>query len=296
MKNRWLINIALVIIVALLATIILYKPGKDNSIKEIPLTSLVTDEIKKIELSRARLADISLQKTKQGWRLVKPFSARANEFNVNALLQIAHTPVEPGFSTADYDLEKFGLKKPATVITLGDHKISIGRQHPLKNARYVLSGKTIFVLPMHAIRIAENTENDFINNRLLDEGMKLIEISLPALKLAEKNGQWKVISNKSKFRKTTADKINDFISEWENSRALTVMRYSGRQSIGKIRLQFKNSLDKIQGITLGILAYKPEFVLFRKDEGLEYHFPQEVGKRLLQPQQPAENAAKKGDA
>lgn len=287
MKNRWLINIALVMIVALLATIILYKPGKESSTKEVPLTNLVIDDIKKIELSRSRLASISFQKSEQGWRLVKPFSARANEFNVNALLQIAHTQVEPGFAAADHDLEKFSLKKPATIIILGGHKISIGRQHPLKNARYGLSGKTIFVLPMHAIRIAENSENDFISHRLLNKGMRLKKISLPALKLAEKNGQWKIILNKKKFSETTPDKINDFISEWENARALTVMRYSGRQAVGTINLRLKNSPDKIKTIKLGILAYKPEFVLYRKDEGLEYHFPEETGKRLLQPQQPA---------
>ena len=36
-----------------------------------------------------------------------------------------------------------------------------------------------------------------------------------------------------------------------------------------------------KNLDLGILAYKPELVLYRKDEALEYHFPQEAGERLL---------------
>jgi len=293
MKNRWLINLVLVVIVALLAAIILYKPGKEDASKEAPLTTIDTNAVTKIELSRTRLASISFQKTDDHWRLLKPFSARASEFNVNALLQIAHAPAEPGFSVTNYDLQKFGLTKPTAVLMLGNHKISIGRQHPLKNARYVLYEKTIFILPMHEIRITENSENDFISSRLLEAGIKLDKISLPALKLAESDGQWKIISNKKKFNKITADKINDFISEWENSRALTFMPYSGRQPVGKIKLQLKQSSKKLKSITFGILAYEPEFVLFRKDEGLEYHLPQAAGKRLLQPQQPPGDAGKK---
>jgi hypothetical protein len=34
-------------------------------------------------------------------------------------------------------------------------------------------------------------------------------------------------------------------------------------------------------IEFGVLAHKPEFVLYRKDENLEYSFPEETGTRLL---------------
>lgn len=293
MKNRWLINIVLVLFVALLAVILLYGPDKKDSVKEIPLTSLVTGDIKKITISRTSLASLSLEKDDQGWRLSKPFPARANEYNVNALLQIAHARVEAGFPGAEHDLDKFGLKKAVTTLMLGDHEIKIGRHHPLKNARYALSGGSIFVIPMHNIRITENSVNDFINSRILNEGTKLAEISLPALKLAEKNGQWIVVSDKNKSGKPTADKINDFILEWENARALTVMPYSGRQPVGKIKLRSRQAPGNLQQFELGIIAYEPELILFRKDEGLEYHFPQEAGKRLLRPQQPVGDTVNK---
>ena len=61
-------------------------------------------------------------------------------------------------------------------------------------------------------------------------------------------------------------------------------RYSGRQAVGKINLKLR---DKEKKVELAILAYEPELILYRKDEGLEYHFPLEAGKRLLRPQQAA---------
>ena len=38
---------------------------------------------------------------------------------------------------------------------------------------------------------------------------------------------------------------------------------------------------KSEKLSLGILAYKPDFVLYRPDENLEYHFTEATGKRLL---------------
>mgnify|MGYP006375554001 FL=1 len=39
--------------------------------------------------------------------------------------------------------------------------------------------------------------------------------------------------------------------------------------------------DQQRVIEFGVLAYKPEFILYRKDENLEYSFPEETGTRLL---------------
>jgi len=39
--------------------------------------------------------------------------------------------------------------------------------------------------------------------------------------------------------------------------------------------------DKTEKLVLGVLAYKPDFVLYRRDENLEYHFTEDTGKRLL---------------
>lgn len=292
MKNRWLINLGLILIVVLLISVALYKPGKDKEAREIPLTSLSLENLKNIntiEIRRKNLTDLSFKKTGQAWQLVKPFPARANEYNINAVLRIATTAVESSFTATAQELEKFGLSKPATVLTLGEYTIIVGRLHPLKNSRYVLFDNTISVLPVHALRILENSENDFINNRLLNEGMKLSEILLPGAKISEKEGQWKVISKKTNGNKENipADKLNDFIAEWENARALTVRRYSGRQAVSKIKLKLrsKGAAGKNVKIILGILAYEPELVLYRKDEDLEYLFAQEAGKRLLQPWQ-----------
>jgi len=292
MKNRWLINLGLIVIVALLISVALYKPGKDKDEKEKPLTNLTTESINKIntiEIRRKNLTDLSFKKTDKAWQLVKPFPARANEFNINAVLRIATTAVESSFTATAQELEKFGLSNPATVLTLGEYTIVVGRMHPLKNSRYVLSDNTISVLPVYALRILENSKNDFINNRLLNEGMRLSEILLPGAKISEKEGQWKVSSKKIDVKKNKnipPDKLNDFIAEWENARALTVLRYSGRPAVAKIKLKIKgkNAAGKADyNITLGVLAYEPEFVLYRKDEDLEYRFPQEAGKRLLQP-------------
>ncbi|MFQ5545601.1 MAG: hypothetical protein ACE5FE_06465, partial [Acidiferrobacterales bacterium] len=77
----------------------------------------------------------------------------------------------------------------------------------------------------------------------------------------------------------------DFVEQWQNVRALTVARYTGRPVVDRVRVSFATD----EGVTnqtrdqleLGILSYKPDFVLYREDENLEYRFTEDTGKRLL---------------
>ena len=67
--------------------------------------------------------------------------------------------------------------------------------------------------------------------------------------------------------------------------ALTVARYTGRPVVDRVRVRFaadegvtNQTRDQLE---LGILSYKPDFVLYREDENLEYRFTEDTGKRLL---------------
>ena len=86
------------------------------------------------------------------------------------------------------------------------------------------------------------------------------------------------------------------MAQWTNAHALAVEAAGQRPTLASIRLTLAHEDAKPQHtevlpavprdakpetLTLEILAYKPTFVLRRRDEKLEYHFPEEIGKRLL---------------
>ena len=64
-----------------------------------------------------------------------------------------------------------------------------------------------------------------------------------------------------------------------------MLRYTDRMVVGRIRLAFardgEDKSEKQDILVLDILEQAPEFILYRKDEGLEYRFPEETGTRLL---------------
>ncbi len=61
---------------------------------------------------------------------------------------------------------------------------------------------------------------------------------------------------------------------------INMIELSGKEALDEI--ETTSTVDgKDEKLRLGILAYKPDFVLHRQDENLEYHFTEETGKHLL---------------
>ncbi|MDE2089529.1 MAG: hypothetical protein KGJ12_05870, partial [Gammaproteobacteria bacterium] len=86
---RALLNLALLLLVAVLATFVALHPSK----KKPPpprLTSLAPDQIKSIRIERHGHAAITLAKQAGGhWRIRAPIDAAANDFRINNLLRLA---------------------------------------------------------------------------------------------------------------------------------------------------------------------------------------------------------------
>lgn len=275
MKNRWLLNLVLLGIIVSLSLLLVFKPGQEDESKKATLTTLKIADIKNVRLIRKGRKTIHLVKTDQRWRMHKPLKARANRFNVNNLVRLAVANVESRFEVSKNQLHQYGLDKPQAIIRLNDIKLEVGRVHPLKRQRYIKKDQFVYLVPVSRLRITEHPYTDFLSHRLLGDNIPLTELQLPQFKLRLKDGSW-VMSPKKKG--ITSDQLNELVQEWKHASALTVNRYLGRPVTKWVTLRLG---DGKKSLRLGILRRKPELVLYRKNEGLEYHFPEEIGKRLL---------------
>ncbi|MEK7717925.1 MAG: DUF4340 domain-containing protein, partial [Pseudomonadota bacterium] len=217
------------------------------------------------------------EKTGNEWKLTAPLPARANRLNVETLLRVLSAPSETRFPAAAAELSQYGLEKPSARVWLENEEIVFGALHPLNNQIYVLHNNEVALIPSYHLSAATYPYTNFIDSRLFEEDRKLTSLRLPGFMLSLKDGVWR---RQPVDKKLTSDRINDFASEWQNARALSVDKYSGKESIGRIDITFKRD-GKNEKLPLGILAYKPDFILHRQDENLEYHFTEETGKRLL---------------
>lgn len=281
MINRWSINLVLVAIIAGATLLVTLKPGKDDAQKtQASITTLAMAEISYITVDRADTKPVELALQEKHWRLLKPVPARANRFNISKLLRLLTTQAEASFDAHVDDLNKYGLDRPHAKIRFNTLELLVGNKHPLKNARYVLINTTVHLVPSHLLRVADSSYNEFISGQLF-QGLEIIKaIKLPEVSLSEDKQGWKIRPADDSL---SADAINDFVQEWQHASALSVDRYSGKPALATIRLQLAGDGEQTRVLSLGILSYAPEFILYRKDEKLEYRFPEEVGKRLLRP-------------
>jgi hypothetical protein len=277
LRRRWLLNAGLLVLIGLLAWLALHRAGQDKDVAGPPLTTLAVETISQLRIERPDHAAIALEKTGTQWTLTAPVRARANPFNVESLLRILTAPGETRFPAGGQDLVKFGLDQPRSRVHYGDVEIAFGSLHPLNNRIYVLHNNEIVLIPAHYLSSAIYPYTNFIDSRLFEERRKITAIKLPDFTLAQQDGAWR---KQPPDKQLTSDRLNEFAAEWQNARALGVEKYSGREILDRIEISSVRG-DKTEKLGLGVLAYKPDFVLYRRDENLEYHFTEDTGKRLL---------------
>jgi len=275
LRTRWLLNLGLLLAIAALAAFLLYTRGREAA--DGPrLTDVAPASIARLRLERNG-APIVLEKTGDQWRLAAPVRARANPFNVERLLRLAAARSEARFPFAPGEADKYGLKKPQARVWLDDEEIAFGALHPFHNQQYVRYRGEAHLIAAHHFAPAALPYTDYLDTRLFEEERRPVAFALPDFTLTLRDGIWR---REPEDKTIASDRINDFVAEWRNARALSVERRSGRPALGQVRVTFARDA-KTETLTLAIVARAPEFIIRRADEGLEYHFPEDTGKRLL---------------
>jgi hypothetical protein len=276
MKARWILNLVLTLLIAALVAFVYFKPASDKP-TGTPLTVLDAAAVTRVRIEKTAAEPITLERTPDGWRLQTPVRARANRFNVDSLLRV--TTVTSSFQTpaSTAALATYGLDKPMLRLLLNDEEILVGAMHPMRQQHYLRYRDTVHLVDSHALATALFNYTAFIDTQLIEQGRKLTALRLPNVRLELKDGVWR---REPYDAKISMDRLNDFVAHWQNARALSVEKLSGAPTRAQIELVFDKD-GKPTPLKLAVLAYKPEFILARRDEGLEYHFPEEIGNRLL---------------
>jgi len=279
MKNRWLLNIGLTLLVGVLILLVVYKPGTGKEAQGTPLTTLTADTIQRVKLVRPKQPEIVLEKIGEDWRLIAPHKARANSFRVNELLRLAAMRVDTRFPAVPAELGKYGLDRPLATLFVDAAEIRFGGMHPLDNRLYVLHDGQVQLIPASVLRAVSTPPNDFLGTSLIENKAKLLAFKFPAFGLKQnEQGAW---GRTPELKGLGSDQVNRFVDEWRHARALSAAPYSGKPVKARVTLTVVDG-DRQRVIEFGVLAVKPEFILYRRDEKLEYSFPEETGSRLMQ--------------
>lgn len=283
MRNRWLLNLALGVFLLALALLVYFRPTPDDQKAKAanPLTPLKADSITQIRIQRPNEKEISLVKDGDEWRIDAPLKARADRIRVENILQIASADVSDRFASGD--LKQYGLEPPQARVWLNDTDIRFGQAHALQALHYVAYAGEIALVPAGSFRAADVALNDLLSTSLLEKDRRPIGFDLPGRRLMLHDGQWRLTPPKPEI---SSDRLNTFAEEWRFARAMSVSPHKPRPALGRVTIQYQPEGDKATkpgSVAFDILAREPEVILYRPDEGLDYHLPPDVGERLLAP-------------
>jgi hypothetical protein len=279
MSKRNLLNLALLIFILILVTVVVYEPGKEKTITPLTLTNLKNDDIQHIKINR-RIADkneqdVIFEKTAEGWMMLKPYQLTANTFRIDSILKLLSAVSLSQNNLEDLDQNKFGLSIPQATITFNKTKIIFGHNKSLNNHRYVKIDSTLhMVADSFYYQLMAKTES-FINHKLLPEKSKITKLHLPHIKFEQTDGKWDITPKADDF---SADSVNQLISEWQLSQAYDINKVKTEEKT-KADITIHLSSNKI--IRFKIEKNKDNFNLVNLDSGVRYILSADRKDKLL---------------
>jgi len=262
--------------VVVLVGIAFLQPGLEKKSAPHQLTDIDTLKVERISITRPGKPQIDLAKDSSQWKIEKPLHARASDFIVSNVLEIAHTA---SFNQLPYDKNqdaaKYGFDKPKAILDIAGQKIVFGDANPLNHQQYVLYRDNVHMISPNAVWSVTHKPSEFLDKRLLEFEQSPIAIYFSdGKKLELKKGIW-VMTPEIKSMPT--DDLTQLVNQWRYAGATEVKPYADAPVHGFIRVVYKNG----RTIKLGIISRTPELVLLRTDENLQYYFPQSATARLL---------------
>lgn len=280
MKPRIWLNLALLLAVAGLASLLYFKP-QSNAPSEYRLSSLQAGDIKSIMIDKP--AVLSLEKRDRGWFITHPFKARANAVQVERLLEMLSVTSKQRFPAND--LMRFDLDQPQARLTLGEQTFSFGAFNPLSAEQYVATADNVYLVsPRYGAAVAM-PPNTFVNHLLLADNETPSGFDFPGYKLTRVNGAWSMSPTPAEL---SQDQLNRFADEWRLAYSIASEPAKPAPGAEQIRIM----LDNGGSVLLQVLQKQPQLILLRDDEMIAYRFTGDVAKRLLDPFAAASKAQK----
>jgi len=277
MNRQWSLNLGLLVLVALLAGLVIFRPGLDKP-RPTPVSQINRDAVESITIERPATPAIVLQKQDGHWRLVAPLKARASSFVVNNLLAISGAASLKQLPyDANRDADQFGLRNPRLVIRYNKDELVFGDTSPLNQQQYLLHGQQLHLVSGNLSLSVPHQAGQFLDRRLLESDDTPVAIDFGhGQKLQLVNGTWQLDPANDKL---TTDSLLRMVNEWKYASALNIDVADNARAADSVRIHYADGRQ----VEIGIVSRKPELILLRNDEGLQYHFDTGAAGRLFPP-------------
>lgn len=279
MKSRYLVNLLLVIIVLGLYWFNTQpEPNQDDSYS--PLTTIASDTINRITITRPNNDTILLKRQDNGWQLIQPLTAKANDTRIQLILSLLSTASFAQLTPKnETELSRFELNESAPSLRLNDQLFQFGATETLSKHRYIFYKDTIHLIDDHVTPLLNANATSFIENRLFALNKTIETLSLPTLDsnnqlsqdtitVTQHNGHWQ-----TNDVKLSADALTSLIQTWQHAYATQVLPLTDKeQAVAQhtVQITFKN---EPASISLSIVVNENSLSIIDSQSQLKYQFP-----------------------
>jgi hypothetical protein len=283
MRGRLWLNLGLALLVAVLAAVAWFQPGKTPPPPQIRLTNLDPQTVRRIDFHPPRGAGFALVRDGEDWFIEQP-RLRAQPFRVETLLELPGATSAAQFTLADNKDNAFGVDPPQARVRFDDTEIAFGLTNPVGLRRYVRVGDAVHLIDDRFFHHVASTWVAWVDRRVLPEGVTLSALDLPGLRLRREGAAWQIDPPRAQ---ASADAVTALIEEWQRAYAMDVEEATAVPADARaLRLQWQDA-----ALELAVAQEGDEWLLYRRDAPLRYRFSANQGKRLLELEQSAPPAA-----
>ena len=292
MKNRWLVNLVLLtLVIGLVAFLYLRPQANTDAASQHEVSALKLADFKAISVEFPTQAATAFEKVDGLWRMTAPYKTRADQMSVQRILAIIAAKSMEKFPASD--LAKYGLDKPQLRLKLtnntGVQEFDFGTINPVSEEQYVAYKDAVYLLPVSYAEAATTQAVELVDKNPLavNEAKQIMGFDFSRLEQWQAlhlnvdivNGQWKTNATKAKI---TQNELNEWLDfSWKQAQAKQVELYTPDRKI--VYPSFEVKLKDGKKVHFDKIQEAPDLLLGRPDEGVMYHFSNDVGFTMLNP-------------
>lgn len=168
MGKRWLTNLALLLILILLALGIRHELAQEG--RPATLAGLDPASLSLIEVEREGEPRIRMERGPDGWRLLEPLQVDADPSRIAGLTAILTAPVERSFPEQAADLAQLGLAPSRLRLRLDGLTLAFGGLDPLTQQRYVGADGLVHLVEDRFYHLLIAPPIDYVSRSILPAG------------------------------------------------------------------------------------------------------------------------------
>lgn len=277
MRSRLLLNLALLLLLVILALAVFYTSRESGQPGAQQLSELAPGEITQIELQRKQDEPITLHKRQGSWYMQTPYTVAANDYRIQALLRLLQAEYTGSHDLTKLDPADYGLDQPRATLTYNDTlRIAFGDTEPLSQQRYIRMADRLYLVPDTHYYHTISPATGYISHALLPPG-KITALQLPQMQLTLEEGQWQI---RPPREDRSADALTELVANWRSAQAIRLELFeAGELPSADIRIELA---DRQTPVRFTLQENDGQPTLLRHDVRLRYVINEDIRQQLLQ--------------